>query len=301
MSFKVGDKVKVVRKVERNETGPCAWDEDGHMDNLIGQVGTIVAVYDLYVAVEFPNGYVWNFLPECLELADGKALKQFKKMKFKIKDEEHCKQVQDALRKLGYDWKLSEFKGQYKFLDAKWLHTDDLGREERMIRRAYEGAEYLDEYELCTLEDILDLKETPTVKESNPKDSIGVRKAPLSVVPMNVIAEVGVAMLEGASKYGRHNYRGVGVRSSVYFDATMRHLIDFWEGTDIDPDSGMHHVTKAITSLTVWRDAMLQGKCTDDRPPRSQPFYERLNELAGKIIDKHADKSPKHYTIDAEE
>lgn len=133
-------------------------------------------------------------------------------------------------------------------------------------------------------------------KPSNPKDAIGIRKAPMSTVSAAVLAEVGVAMLEGAAKYGRHNYRAVGVQSSVYYDATMRHLMDWWEGVDIDPDSGMHHITKAITSLVVLRDAMIQGMLTDDRPPRSAEFYARLNELAGQILDRHAGKSPKHYT-----
>ena len=108
---------------------------------------------------------------------------------------------------------------------------------------------------------------------------------------------LGLALLEGTAKYGRHNYRGVGVRASVYYDATMRHLFSWWEGEDIDPDSGLSHVTKAIASLTVLRDAMMQEKCNDDRPPRSVPFYERLNEAAAKVLDKHADKSPKHWTI----
>lgn len=134
-------------------------------------------------------------------------------------------------------------------------------------------------------------------KASNPKDAVGVRKAPLSVVPMGVVAEIGIGMLEGASKYGRHNYRGVGVRASVYFDATMRHLISWWEGEDIDPDSGMSHIAKALCSLAVLRDAQMQQMCEDDRPPRSEPFYPRLNEAAAQIIDKNADKKPYHYTL----
>lgn len=134
-------------------------------------------------------------------------------------------------------------------------------------------------------------------KPSNPKDALGIRKAPMSTVSAAVLAEVGVAMLEGAAKYGRHNYRAVGVQSSVYYDATMRHLMAWWEGEDIDPDSGMSHITKAITSLVVLRDAMIQGMLTDDRAPRSAEFYGRLNQLAGAILDRHADKAPKHYTI----
>lgn len=134
-------------------------------------------------------------------------------------------------------------------------------------------------------------------KPSNPKDIVGIRKAPMSTVSAAVLAEVGVAMLEGALKYGRHNYRAVGVRSSVYYDGTMRHLMDWWEGTDIDPDSQMHHITKAITSLVVLRDAMIQGKCEDDRPPRSAAFYADLNAKASAMMDRYADKNPRHYTI----
>ena len=150
------------------------------------------------------------------------------------------------------------------------------------------------------LERRLDAEDSPPAgaKPSNPKDIVGIHKAPMSTVSAAVLAEVGVAMLEGAAKYGRHNYRAVGVRSSVYYDGTMRHLMDWWEGTDIDPDSGMHHITKAITSLIVLRDAMIQGMCTDDRPPRSREFYAELNRRAAAILDKHADKAPRHYTIE---
>lgn len=148
-------------------------------------------------------------------------------------------------------------------------------------------------------------------KDTNPKDAVGIRKTPFSVIPMPVLAEVGVGMLEGASKYGRHNWRGAGIRNSVYFDGTMRHLIAWWEGEDVDPDTmdrdeagnliegtGVSHVTKAICSLMVLRDAMIRGMTTDDRPPRSQDFFTDLNKRAGEILDKHADKKPKHWTVE---
>lgn len=135
-------------------------------------------------------------------------------------------------------------------------------------------------------------------KETNPKDMMGMSKAPMSTVSAVVLAEVGVAMLEGACKYGRHNYRAVGVRSSVYYDAAMRHLMEWWEGTDIDAASGMHHVTKAITTLVVLRDAMIQGLVIDDRPPSSPEFYEELNKLTAEIRQRYAHLNPKHYTIE---
>ncbi|MCM0035904.1 MAG: DUF5664 domain-containing protein, partial [Burkholderiaceae bacterium] len=85
---------------------------------------------------------------------------------------------------------------------------------------------------------------------------------------------------------------------SVYYDATIRHLFAWWEGEDLDPDSGMSHITKAIASLTVLRDSMIQGMSTDDRPPRSVPIYSVLNTSAALIIERHKGKTPRHYTVD---
>lgn len=137
-------------------------------------------------------------------------------------------------------------------------------------------------------------------KPTNPKDAVGIRKVPMSTVPAVVLAETGVAMLEGAAKYGRYNWRGAGVRSSVYYDATMRHLMDWWEGQDIDPGSGLSHITKAIASLVVLRDSMIRGNFVDDRPPPSAPFMDALNAAVGELLDRHSDKSPHHWTRDDE-
>ena len=134
-------------------------------------------------------------------------------------------------------------------------------------------------------------------KDTNPKEAIGVRKAPVSTLPAGVLLEAGTAMLEGATKYGRHNYRVHGARASVYYDASVGHLMDWWEGEDIDPDSGLSHVTKAIASLMVLRDTMLQGKLTDDRPPRSKVHKRDFNDTAAAIIDRNAHLSPHHCTL----
>jgi len=132
-------------------------------------------------------------------------------------------------------------------------------------------------------------------KDTNPKDAVGVKKAPLSTVPSGVLMELGVAMLEGARKYGRHNWRVSGVRGSVYYDAVMRHMMAWWEGEDIDRDSGISHVTKAIATLVVLRDSMMQGKYTDDRPPQMAAHWlDAVNSDAGRVIQKYPDAKPAH-------
>ena len=125
-------------------------------------------------------------------------------------------------------------------------------------------------------------------KPSNPKDAVGIKKAYTSVIPWGVIYELGLAMLEGALKYGRHNYRDVGIRASTYFDAADRHMKSWWEGEDIDPDSGISHVTKAIASLTVLRDGMMTGLWEDDRPPAlPKGWLAEINAKAAALVEKY--------------
>ena len=130
-------------------------------------------------------------------------------------------------------------------------------------------------------------------KDTNPKDAIGCKKPPLSTVPLPVLFEVGVAMLEGACKYRRHNYRVSGVRATVYFDAAWRHLADWYEGEDIDPDSGLHHVSKAIASLVVLRDAMMNDKVIDDRPPAAKAGWMKIiQERMDEVLARYPDPKP---------
>lgn len=136
-------------------------------------------------------------------------------------------------------------------------------------------------------------------KDTNPKDAIGIAKVPFSTVPAQVIAEVGLAMMEGALKYGRHNYRTAGVRASVYYDAALRHLMAWYEGQDIDPDSGLPHVVKAMACLAVLRDSQIQGNWVDDRPPKTPgDWVKELNAKAEALLGKYPDAVPAHTELD---
>ena len=130
----------------------------------------------------------------------------------------------------------------------------------------------------------------PVKKDSNPKDAMGVKKVSVHVVPMQVVGEVALAFTEGGRKYGSHNYRDVGVRASTYVNAVWRHVfLQWWEGEDIDKDSGLNHITKAIASLFVLRDSMMMGNWVDDRPINSEQMCKEFNEKAAEIIEKYPD------------
>ncbi len=129
-----------------------------------------------------------------------------------------------------------------------------------------------------------------TYKDTNPKDAVGIRKwRQYCTVPTTIIWELSVAMLEGARRYGRHNYRVAGVRASVYVDAAKGHIDQWWEGEDIDEESKLNHITKAMASLAVLRDAMIQGKFIDDRPPRTDldKLRAELQVAVEDIFDRY--------------
>jgi hypothetical protein len=129
---------------------------------------------------------------------------------------------------------------------------------------------------------------TKHTKPSNPKDRLGILKLAMSCLSWPVLGEMALGMFEGARKYGKHNYRVIGVRGSVYFDAAMRHMMAWQEGEDIDPASGLHHITKALTSLMVMRDAMIYKKFVDDRPPAMPDGWQNaMNAHIKKLIVKY--------------
>lgn len=104
-------------------------------------------------------------------------------------------------------------------------------------------------------------------KPSNPKDVIGSRKLDIGLVPDSAVVGMAEALMEGALKYGRYNWRLAGVRASIYHAACRRHLAKWWNGEDLEPATRVHHLNNAMCCLAILRDAELYGKLTDDRPP----------------------------------
>ena len=77
------------------------------------------------------------------------------------------------------------------------------------------------------------------------------------------------------------------MRASIYYSALLRHVMAWWEGEDVDPDSGLNHLTKAASCLAVLMDALHQGKLYDDRPVKSKPFIDEANRLHKEVIARH--------------
>lgn len=100
----------------------------------------------------------------------------------------------------------------------------------------------------------------------NPKTQYGMVKPGLQAVPPVALLEVGRVMANGASKYGLMNWRALPVSSSVYYDAAMRHLMAWWDGQDIDIESGLPHLAHVAANMCILLDAASGPWLVDDRP-----------------------------------
>ncbi len=138
-----------------------------------------------------------------------------------------------------------------------------------------------------------------TDKPTNPKDLVGSGKIPLHLWPTTATVMGSMGLLDGMLKYGRSNYRAVGVRASIYYDAACRHLNAWFEGEEVDPDSGLPHMAHALACLAIIVDAQAAGKLTDDRctPGGYRALVGEMTGHVSRLKDMHAEKSPMHYTI----
>ena len=140
---------------------------------------------------------------------------------------------------------------------------------------------------------------TETWKDTNPKDIIGSNKLPLHLWPQTATILGCLALLDGMLKYGRSNWRAAGVNATIYFDACQRHLTAWFEGEDIDSESGLPHMAHALACIAILADAQAAGMLNDNRfyPGGWRKMVEELTPHVARLKEKHKDRSPRHWTI----
>lgn len=119
------------------------------------------------------------------------------------------------------------------------------------------------------------------MESTNPKDKIGRTKPPLHLIPPAAEVQEAVVMGLGASKYGPFNWRDHSVAASVYIAAAKRHIAQWFDGQNIDPESGAGHLAHARACLGILLDAEAIGKLVDDRPPAGDAagLIQRLTKV----------------------
>lgn len=138
-------------------------------------------------------------------------------------------------------------------------------------------------------------------KATNPKDAVGSDKLPLHLWPQTASAYGCIGLLNGMLKYGRSNWRQAGVRPSIYVDALVRHVTDWFEGQDYDPDDGVHNLAGAAACIAILIDAMVNNRLNDDRQYNPEGGWRRaraeMEPMVKNLKALHSGRSPKHWTV----
>lgn len=90
---------------------------------------------------------------------------------------------------------------------------------------------------------------------------------------------------KGAKKYADRNWEN-GMDWNRLFGAIQRHLWKFWNGENIDQETGVPHVINAAWSCFALCEYMFTHKELDNRPKLKQTFEDFQKELQRMIDDE---------------
>jgi len=74
-------------------------------------------------------------------------------------------------------------------------------------------------------------------------------KLQYSLIPVETTQALAEVLSFGASKYAPNNWQLVENGEQRYLDALYRHLQAYRSGESHDPESGLHHLSHALTNV----------------------------------------------------
>jgi hypothetical protein len=123
------------------------------------------------------------------------------------------------------------------------------------------------------------LSEVRTVSETGGEK--GMKSASLSDLDPQSLLTLAEVAGYGARKYSHLNYVR-GYPWSLSFDALQRHVLAFWNGEDVDPESGLPHMAHAAWHCLTLLTFLARDRGTDDRITR---FLESLETPKHEVPD----------------
>lgn len=89
-------------------------------------------------------------------------------------------------------------------------------------------------------------------------------KAELSMISATALTQLAKVLSFGAQKYERNNWRK-GMNWDRLINATLRHVLAFNEGQDLDPETGLNHLSHAMCNLMMLIEYYYEELGTDTR------------------------------------
>lgn len=102
--------------------------------------------------------------------------------------------------------------------------------------------------------------------ESSTKTALkfDAEKLPVDLLPVDALFEVSKVLAFGAKKYEAHNWRK-GFNHTRLYSAALRHIMSSLKGEDLDPESGLDHISHAACCVLFLLEHRLKGLGKDDR------------------------------------
>lgn len=119
---------------------------------------------------------------------------------------------------------------------------------------------------------------------TDPKGSSGASKAQLHLIPLAAQIECAGALALGKAKYGERNWANASPGSSTYIAASLRHILAWQSGEDLDPESGLSHLGHAMAGLAIMLDAKALGTLVDERV-RPETELTFVNPSTGETVN----------------
>lgn len=110
----------------------------------------------------------------------------------------------------------------------------------------------------------------------------GTKPARYDLIPEMPLHALAEHCGRGAAKYDDHNWRR-GYPWSISFNALNRHLWAWWNGEDIDPELGSHHLDAVMWHAFTLREYAEAHKERDDRPKMIRGTIGGTDSVEGEI------------------
>ena len=90
-------------------------------------------------------------------------------------------------------------------------------------------------------------------------------KVRTDLYPIDALLETCEVLTYGAKKYEPRNWEK-GFEWSRAYGAALRHLFAFWQGEDLDPETGISHLAHAACEVAFLQSFHIREIGKDDRP-----------------------------------
>lgn len=93
-------------------------------------------------------------------------------------------------------------------------------------------------------------------------------KLRMDLIPTSAVLSLADILTFGAKKYDDRNWEKGFPYSRVY-SALQRHLVSWFGGEDVDPESGRNHLEHALCNIAFLNEFRTTHPELDDRPKRN--------------------------------